>query len=132
MVTTFDTKLVPFGAEQTFKVDFWLNPQVIKKMMGIRKALDRHADWQILKVFSFGEVAYDYEEGLKIKAPLSKLDEVFEFVKKLAEDNNLPKTMDFRGTQVGTISFASWNDEVKAELAKKSGLLPDEFGFRLA
>lgn len=34
-------------------------------------SLKRHADWQVLKTLPFGEMAWDYEEGIKIVGPLT-------------------------------------------------------------
>jgi hypothetical protein len=70
--------------------NWFVNPTRILKIIGVRKRIDRHADWQKLTTLPFGELVYDYEEGLKILIPLSKLKEAVWFVRGIHKRYGIP------------------------------------------
>jgi hypothetical protein len=70
--------------------NWFVDPTRILRILKIRKRIDRHADWQELGQLPFGELAYDYEEGLKIAIPLGKLKEAVWFVRGIHKRYGIP------------------------------------------
>lgn len=52
------------------------------KAMGIKARVQR-VDWQHIKDFSFGELGYDYEEGLRFVVAADKLREAIAYLRGL-------------------------------------------------
>ena len=69
-------------------LNWWLKPKPVCKVLGIKTKLEQE-DWQVLKVYDWGELAYDYEEGLKLSTTPENLKKVVEFVKSFHKKYNI-------------------------------------------
>jgi hypothetical protein len=83
-----------FSSQKTFEerlkqgqtevlANWFLNPRSVLKLLKIRIPLDQGADFQELKVFPWGILGYDHEEGLKFSVELdqAKVTAMVNFVK---------------------------------------------------
>ncbi len=50
--------------EQHTQISFWINPKCIAHHF--HKRLEKYADWQVLLEYEWGDVGYDYEEGIRL------------------------------------------------------------------
>lgn len=62
------------------RANWWLDPTSVKRCLLIKKKLQRE-DSQTLKEYPFGELAYDYEEGLIWWTDEKKLAKLVQFIK---------------------------------------------------
>jgi hypothetical protein len=126
------TQLIPFEAvTPKIKVSFWLDAKEVVKLLGIKVRLDRWADWQVIKQFPFGTLAYDYEEGIKLESSMEHLPEVIEFIKDFHFIHKIPILQDFRGRMVPVIDISGcWNKGSEIALAD-AGLVKHEYSFGL-
>jgi hypothetical protein len=62
--------------------NWFLPPQRVLDGLGIKVQLDPHADWQLLRRFKFGVLAWDYEEGLKFECDISKVVDLVKFIRE--------------------------------------------------
>ncbi len=71
--------------------NWFLNPRPVLKLLNIKTRLDHGADFQILKVFPWGQLGYDYEEGLKFSVQLdqAKVTAMVTFVKDFYRKNKI-------------------------------------------
>jgi hypothetical protein len=77
--------------EQVIKINWYLDPNAVKKILEIKKRLTKE-DWLPLKEFEFGTLGYDYEEGLKFEIPYDKekLRNCAEWLKKFHRKYKIP------------------------------------------
>jgi hypothetical protein len=101
-------------------VYFAVNPQWLKQAMGIRKALERR-DWQVLLKLPFGELGYDYEEGIKLTGDFEHLDEIIDWTRNLQSSLGIP----YRNGKYPSISFSQSGvrKPENEELFKNAGLI---------
>jgi hypothetical protein len=71
-------------------VGWSLDPTDLLPELGIFDRLQDHADWQVLKEYSFGTLAFDHEEGLKFRTDIKRLPEVLEFIRKFHNERRIP------------------------------------------
>lgn len=109
--------------------NWFLKPNVVKKDLGIKVKIDRYADWQELKKFEFGTLAYDYEEGLKFETDEKKLPALVEFIRKFHSERTIPFEASFGA--LFTVHCCDSRDWKKfPPVAKKAGLeLDKEYKF---
>lgn len=67
-------------------VSLFLNTQEVLRCLNIKCNLDRNADWQVIKKYPFGTLAFDCEEGLKIETNPDKVKECVSFLRKFMTD----------------------------------------------
>ena len=75
---------------ERLQLNWNLNVKAVKKILGIRKALDKYADFQPLKEFVFGTLGYDHEEGLKFETTISKIPELIKWLKEFHNTYKVP------------------------------------------
>jgi len=64
-------------------INIWCGKAEGKKLFGVKGRLDSFADWQVLKEFSFGTLAWDYEEGFKFETTPAQLSEFSKWARSL-------------------------------------------------
>jgi len=69
----------------------WVRSE-LRKQFGhqVPDHLERDADWQVLLQFPHGELAYDYEEGIRFSWDPDHLDTLLTFVRMFLRKHNLP------------------------------------------
>jgi hypothetical protein len=114
-----------------YTANWFVSPKAGLKLLGIKATLHRE-DWQILKQYPFGELAYDYEEGLKFSGEFKQLAQLVVFMKKVHSDNHISfrqpvgKGKNAQEINIFQVSCSS-SDEVKPfkRACKKTELVLD-------
>ena len=70
--------------------NWFLPPEPTLRQLGIQVELDPCADWQVLKKYRFGELGWDYEEGLRFESTTHLLSDLVQFVREYHVQHNVP------------------------------------------
>ena len=121
------------------RANWWLDPKSVAKLLvpGIKLVED---DFFPIKKFEFGELGYDYEEGLVFWTDEHKLTALVEWIKAFHKENEIPFRDDkedldlFQVKDCGPDLFA--DDDVKGirpefkTVAESAGLtMHDKYDF---
>lgn len=120
---------MPEQIKNRYMANWFLNPKQTLKTLGIKATL-KMEDWLPLKDYPFGELGYDYEEGLRFRGTFKQIGELCEFIKKFHADNNIAFLQTYgtgknkRDVHVFQISCCSSDDKKAFERAiKKTDLV---------
>lgn len=86
-LTKVDSKKTPVNAPikagtEIAIIAIFADSKYVLKKMAINVRL-HSVDWQSIKHFDFGELGYDYEEGLRLYVPLVKLADALKYLRSL-------------------------------------------------
>ena len=112
------------------RANWWLNANAVKKEIGVKTRLDKYADFQSLKKFPFGELGYDYEEGLVFETTDKKLPALVDFIRKFHNERSIPFTAPKIGPLFSVNSCDSRDWDKFPAVAKKCKLeLSEDYKF---
>lgn len=113
-------------------VNWSLKPRYAMKELGIKAKLDKYADWQSLKRFDWGELAYDYEEGLKFGLRITEetVKKLTEFVRDFHTKRGIPLIIDGDCIVSSRFCMIGKGIENPVEILERNGWVQDsEFDF---
>jgi len=124
MEKSFDELFEESTRSNRVRIDWWLNPKPIAKELRFKgKLVDE--DWLVIKKMPFGEIGYDYEEGLKIETTTEQLSEAIVFLKAFHNEREIPFVIE--GEEIIVADCCSSNAQSKLDkAAKEIGLVASQ------
>jgi len=91
--------------------NWWLRPRFVADTLGYKEALHKFEDWQIIHKTELFEVAWDYEEGIKLRGKATKevLDAMLKLVAEIHEKHSIPYKVSGRKHFEGFIFMVGLN-----------------------